>query len=167
MSFAILKGMKVELQFTGVALAVILLHAAGLADSSPGPAPIPPNAVSLNRGETAGPRLVLRHRGDGLELVWPSVLTAKDGAPIRPSFEIERSTDLCQWESVGYRTDSPENAAAILNRLLIQPTNSSAFYRVTAGWYLPQQFVAASAPASGGAEVFGYAPAFAKELPDR
>ncbi len=122
------------------------------------------SSTVLQPGQAAGPLLVMRKRTNGVELIWPSVVSGKDGSPLRPVFEIERSTDLQHWESIGVQSDTAANASEYLHRLQIETSNLPGYYRVVARSFLPQQLPMASPLGSGGAEVFGYNAAFATEL---
>src|SRR5262249_54080489 len=49
------------------------------------------------------PLLSFRHSNGSLELSWPATMTATNGSTMRPYFELQRSTDLRQWQPVGER----------------------------------------------------------------
>ena len=121
----------------------------------------PALTVLLTSVAVAGePTLLSFHRaGVGLKLSWPATEQRADGTLVRPYFELQRSRDLQLWQPVGERQRATAAAtpgqslnltigadsARLLRLLSIQPSNVAKL-------------------GSGGAEVFGYADAFAQEL---
>ncbi len=128
-------------------------------------AAVPPlsDGVTLQSTDAIGPSLGIARHPDHIELVWPATLEVKGKGRVRPKYQIERSHDLVRWEFVGEAID-PENAAPLIRRARLQPAEQSAFYRVVARAFVSADDAERAALASGGAEVFGYGAAFAREL---
>src|SRR4030095_10481631 len=92
-----------------------------------------------------------------LQLSWPGIVHQSYGSILRPYFELQRSLDLRSWQPVGQRYRAPESAELL--RVLLEPNDPLGFYRL-----LSVTPPATARRGSGGAEVFGYAEAFAREL---
>jgi hypothetical protein len=105
------------------------------------------------------PKLILAPSATGVELSWPAAVPLPDGSIVRPYYEIQRSTDLQHWQPIGERLRA---ATPTLDQSLsasIGLTEPRAFYRL-----LSVEPLAGAGLGSGGAEVFGYSEAFAKQL---
>jgi hypothetical protein len=104
-------------------------------------------------------RLSLKSSNAGLELSWPAAIQKTDGSVVRPYFELQRTSDLLQWEPVGERQRAP---TATLGQSLGATQalgQGKAFYRL-----LSIEPLTGASLGSGGAEVFGYGDAFAHQL---
>ena len=103
------------------------------------------------------PSLSVELSTNGLQLSWPGSVRQNDGSIVRPYFELQRSIDLRSWRPIGQRHHAP----ADIERLLVQvaPSEPLGFYRL-----LSVTPPATARLGSGGAEVFGYGEAFAREL---
>src|SRR5262249_34892157 len=105
------------------------------------------------------PKLSVVPSGTGAALSWPATVRSPDGSIARPYFELQQSTDLLHWQPIGERQ---RIAVAAPDQTLSAQIGSGqplAFYRL-----LSVEPSAVSMLGSGGAEVFGYGAAFAKEL---
>jgi hypothetical protein len=60
------------------------------------------------------PKLSLVRSGTGAELSWPATVQKPDGSIIRPYFELQRSTDLQQWQPIGERQRAALPASGLL-----------------------------------------------------
>jgi hypothetical protein len=116
------------------------------------------SAVFLSSAEEPAKLSVVRSDA-GVELSWPATVKGQDASIIRPYFELQRSTDFLHWQPIGERLRA---AAPTLGQSLSAPLGLAeprAFYRL-----LIVAPLASAGLGSGGAEVFGYAAAFAQEL---
>jgi hypothetical protein len=104
-------------------------------------------------------KLTLHLNGPNLELHWPSQSVGNDGTAVFPWFEVQRSTDLIDWQPLGER----QRGSAALPELSFSQglgTNEAwAFYRLLV---VEQPAVANLSTNSG--EIFGYGDAFAQAL---
>ncbi|MCI0537579.1 MAG: DUF3160 domain-containing protein [Verrucomicrobiales bacterium] len=103
------------------------------------------------------PVLSLKHSGEGIELSWPGAITKLDGSVARPIFELQHSLDLRNWSSTTERLRARDDLASL--RFEVAQRTPHTFYRLLAVDSVPVQQLSGS-----GAEVFGYASAFAREL---
>jgi len=105
------------------------------------------------------PHLSVERLPGSLQLSWPSTTEQANGSILRPWFELQRSIDLQSWKPMGERFRATAGAAGELYRVNVDIHEPRAFYRL----------LSVTPPGSanlgaGGAEVFGYEEAFAREL---
>src|SRR4051812_39289419 len=115
---------------------------------------------SFARGSASEfPAVSIARSDPGLEFSWPATRTNANGAIERPYFEVQQSSDLQRWQPTGQRLRAPvPNPSATLNMSRV-PAGLNEFYRVLS---IPEP--AAAKLGSVGAEVYGFAEAFAYEL---
>jgi len=103
--------------------------------------------------------LKIQTAGSRIEIVWPDKWTSPAGQIQYPVFEVERTVDLKNWQSLGQKFQGSSGSSGQLKAVydLLAPM---AFYRVVGNW--PTGTVLGLG--IGGAEVFGYAARFATEL---
>jgi hypothetical protein len=109
--------------------------------------------------ESKPPTLSLSRSAKGLELAWPATSTDAQGAPVRPFFELQRSHDLRLWQPLGERLRSSAFAPEATLKMTLPLDSACGFYRLLT---MPPSQV--SKLDQGGAEIFGYADAFAQAL---
>jgi hypothetical protein len=115
------------------------------------------SAQAVTAQET--PSLTARRTAAGLEFSWPATQQRPDGSIARPHFELQRSLDMIHWQPIGERQRA---AAAATGQSL----------SATLAFDAPQAFIRLlvveprddNQLGFGGAEVFGYGDAFAREL---
>lgn len=115
-------------------------------------------ALANLSGAEAAVRVAVERSADGLELSWPGTVAQADGSIGRPYFELQRSQDLRLWQPVGERQRAFSGPAPVLGMTLAAEA-PRAFYRLLS---VPGDTVGRLG--EGGAEVFGYGEAFAREL---
>ncbi len=101
-------------------------------------------------------KLQIRSQPDRVQLQWQS----KIPLPLSTSvarYQIQRSTDLANWETVGETVAGRMGISDESLQTLVARGGSQAYYRLVG------QVGSGSVKASGG-EVFGYGSAFAREL---
>src|SRR5262245_887617 len=103
------------------------------------------------------PQLNLAIWNAGLELSWPGTIQNDNGVSVQPYFELQRTLDLQNWEPIAERQRA--NSPGQVLRALLQPGQPCAFYRLLV--VHPPKLTRLG---EGGAELFGYADAFAREL---
>lgn len=112
--------------------------------------PAPPSRVELK----------VRAREGQLEASVGARALRADGTSVFPLFEVQRSTDFKKWTVIGQTLQGGIGGPETLTAQFPIPLTSE-FYRLSAHFSgeIAQQTIA-----SGGDEVFGYAPAFKEEL---
>lgn len=104
-------------------------------------------------------KLTVARNGPELKIQWPAQSISSNGKAIFPEFEVQRSTDLSQWQPVGERQCGSAALPNLSFSLGLGTNQPLAFYRLLA---VEQPTV--SQLGSSAAEVFGYGNAFAQAL---
>ena len=107
----------------------------------------------------ANVKLTLHLDGPNLAIHWPSQSVGNGGTAVFPWFEVQRSTDLNQWQPLGERQRGSAALPDLSLSLALGTDQPGAFYRL-----LEVQQPAVANLGSGGAEVFGYGDAFTQAL---
>ena len=105
------------------------------------------------------PVLSMQRSPAGLELSWPAGVQKSDGSTERPYFEVQRSRDLRYWQPIGQRMRATSTAAREPLHVTLLPDEPATFYRLLSILPAPGGKLGVE-----GAEIFGYAQAFADEL---
>ncbi len=105
------------------------------------------------------PRLLFRRFNSSLELSWPGTINGADGSTLRPYFELQRSFDLRLWQPLGGGLRAAGTIPGRSLSMTLALDQPQAFYRLFS--IRPN---GVGKLGNGGAEVFGYAEAFAQEL---
>ena len=116
-------------------------------------------SVAQSAGHDANIKLTLARDGPNLAIHWPSQSIGNGGTAVFPWFEVQRSTDLNQWQPLGERQRGSAALPDLSLSLALGTDQPGAFYRL-----LEVQQPAAANLGSGGAEVFGYGDAFTQAL---
>src|SRR5215468_8389889 len=95
----------------------------------------------------------------GVELSWPATVQNQDGSIIRPYFELQRTTDLLHWQPIGERLRVTASTPGLSLSARLGSDEPRVFYRL-----LSVTPLTSAGLGTGGAEVFGYGPAFGQEL---
>ncbi len=106
------------------------------------------------------PALSLQPAGPKVNLSWPATLDVPSQGQVFPEFSVERSADLQHWQPVGGKVRGLSGRSGPWLNLALDAQPGTCFYRLNADLF-PQ---AAQETGDGGAEVFGYDAAVAREL---
>jgi hypothetical protein len=122
-------------------------------------APTATHSLAQGASHDANIKLTLSRDGPNLQIHWPSQSVGNGGTAVFPWFEVQRSTDLKQWQPLGERQRGSAALPDLSLSLALGTDQPRAFYRLLV---VPQP--AAANLGSGGTEVFGYGDAFAQAL---
>ena len=114
------------------------------------------SSMDLRAGNS--PAVLLEKDLGTVRLSWPATQVDASGAVLRPYYQLLRSEDLRNWQPVGERLRASAAAPEARLAVTLPSADGKAFYR------LLQTQAQLGRLAQGGAEVFGYADAFAEEL---
>jgi hypothetical protein len=117
------------------------------------------HSLAQGASHDANIKLTLHLDGPNLAIHWPSQSVGNGGTAVFPWFEVQRSTDLNQWQPVGERQRGSAALPDLSLSLGLGTDQPGAFYRL-----LEVQQPAVANLGSGGAEVFGYGDAFTQAL---
>jgi hypothetical protein len=117
------------------------------------------HSLAQSASYDANVKLTLHLDGPNLAIHWPSQSVGNGGTAVFPWFEVQRSTDLNQWQPLGERQRGSAALPDLSLSLALGTDQPGAFYRL-----LEVQQPAVANLGSGGAEVFGYGDAFTQAL---
>lgn len=121
--------------------------------------PLAALGLTVEAAEYNSPKIALSRSPNAVELSWPATSAQADGSLVRPYFEVQYSADLRHWQPWGERLRASLTDPQATLTLTLPVEGTGGFYRLLA--VSPSGVAKLS---QDGAEVFGYADAFAEAL---
>lgn len=104
--------------------------------------------------------LVLQSSGPRVELSWPTAISNGAQGLVLPEYEVQSSTDLINWKSIGGKVRGINGLSGPVLQLSLEPQQGPIFYRVSAD----PNSLATNETGVGGAQVLGYDSEFSTRL---
>jgi hypothetical protein len=115
--------------------------------------------IDQSFAQSASVNVTVHLNGPNLEIHWPSQSSGNDGTAVFPWFEVQRSTDLINWQPLGERQCGSAALPDLSFSEALGTNEPCAYYRL-----LVVEQPAVADLSTNGADVFGYGDAFTQEL---